>query len=123
MSFRNLIKSAARRVARVAGFAAQAPAAEPTFAPLDPSIALRNQEALAHAILTEPRILRRYEAQALLLMGAHGGRSRIMARTALLLAAGAAGRHIGPAPTLEPRLRKASLKRLAFWATDRGTPV
>jgi hypothetical protein len=82
-----------------------------------------NQEYLACAIMADRRPMRRWEAQAMLLLAQHGGQSRRLARHALQVSALAAGRHIGPEPTMEPRLRKASTERLAFWATDHGTPV
>jgi hypothetical protein len=121
MSFRTLIKSAACRVARAAGFTAQAPAPAP--APVESLAILQNQEALCASIAAEPRCLSRYEAQALLLMACRGDRYRQQARAALWIAAKANGRHVGPAPTMEPRLCKASTRRLSYWATDTGTPV
>ena len=121
MSFRSLIKSAAVRVVRAAGFAPEAPAAAPS--PRESLAILQNQEALCVSIAAAPRCLTRYEAQALLLMACHGGRYRQQARSALWIAAKANGRDFGPAPTMEPRLCKASTRRLSFWATDRGTPV
>lgn len=82
-----------------------------------------NQQALARQLAASPRALRRWEACSLVLLATHGGRYRDQARACLWLCAKAAGRHEGPAPTLEPRLSKASTARLSFWATDRGTPV
>ena len=84
---------------------------------------LSNQQALARQLAASPRALRRWEACSLVLLATHGGRYRDQARACLWLCAKAAGRGEGPAPTLEPRLSKASTARLSFWATDRGTPV
>lgn len=111
MSFRSLILSATAQVRQAMGFN-------------DTAENIRsNQQMFAQAIALAPRPLRRYEAQAMLLLASHGGRYRQQARAALWLAAKAAGRHVGPSPTMEPRLCKASTARLAYWATDRGTPV
>jgi hypothetical protein len=82
-----------------------------------------NQQDLALSIALAPRPLARFEAQVLMLLASHGGRYRQQARAALWLASQAAGRQNGPTVTREPRLNKASTSRLAYWATDRGTPV
>ncbi len=123
MSFRTLMQSAASRVREAVGFAVAREAAwKAGFAAASEAIR-SNQQALAQAIALAPRPLARFEAQALMLLASHGGRYRQQARAALWLAAQAAGRQDGPLPTMEPRLNKASTARLAYWATDRGTPV
>lgn len=115
MSFRSLLRSAARAAAAV-GF--NRPAQQPTDAEIRDQ-----QEYLACSIMADRRPMKRHEAQAMMLLAARGGSSRRLARHALQVAALAAGRHIGPDYTVEPRLRKASTARLAFWATDTDTPV
>ncbi len=119
MAFRSFLKSAARSAAKALGFGVTV-----TPSPLSVAVSTRqNQEELAADICTKPRKLYRYEAQALMLLADNGGKSRALARAALYNAAFFSGRHTGPKPTIEPRLRKASTARLAFWATDRATPV
>lgn len=121
MAFRSFLKSAARSAAKALGFGVQVQTLTPRF---DEETRIRlSQEELACAICTTPRKLYRYEAQALMMLAENGGKSRAIARAALYNAAFFSGRHTGPKPTVEPRLRKASTARLAFWATDRSTPV
>ena len=126
MSFLSLLRTAsaavveAARSVRAVGFNAPIDA---EIQPLSPEAIRQNQQALCVSIAAEPRSLRRYEASALMMLAAHGGHYRQQARAALWLAAKAAGRNVGPSATREPRLCKASTARLAYWATDRGTPV
>lgn len=116
MAFRSFIKSAARSAVKALGFG-KAPQVNPT-AERD------NLEHFACVICSTPRKLTSSEASQLMALATnYSANSRALARTALYNAAFFSGRHTGPKVTMEPRLRKASTARLAFWATDRGTPV
>jgi hypothetical protein len=107
MAFRSLLKPAAKRLAQRLGFSFEIDA-----------------EQLARNVINRPG--RITERQAETLVQAYclaSGKQCALARQALQAAALANGRNVSRHPIMEPRLRKASTARLAFWATDRGTLV
>jgi len=89
----------------------------------DGTIAHRNRLQLAGEILQNPRIARRYEAQALLACYRAAKADAEAARAALQVAAAAAGRARKADAPIDRVFMRASCERLAYWATNRNTPV